>query len=1235
MSGEGTDKSSTSSAIPSPIYYGDKLRLWTVSAYATQEMDRIGGYLGAYYKTDKFGAMMVVPPLGHPYNTLYEPSTFTVVDPEDPTSFSAVASATEKPVHATHVASKDMARTKSESNAGSDTCESTFHSSNGRRALRYGDELMLVDQEGLCWNSNQGLNGAFIGPRPVGSIGDAVLSFIPPAGKHIGDTVALNDNSVAIDVVRSLRRTTAFNQRVRNYKASDAEILGGYLTTDGAGTELLFSIRPADTVLGTVAMVRSKQPEENVQIKASRLPTFDRAFYAAFAKDGYFPDGIPVNQTASSFAEALTARVGEDGSVLGLGRFAPSLNEELVPVFNVTNAEDLAVVDGWGSEIGLYSSSQPELPEDAVLVIAVPDVGTARIPLFALEKPTLYEVNEGDDDDREPKAFLQKEFPLEGPYPGSIVKVEWSCTKITVMTEASAPQPTVTLPQTQTYSGAAAAIHENEDEVEDEKFETPEEPESVVEKKSAPESSESLESSKSPETTSMTAEEEYGIPKNVKIAASAACVAVMGAAAVATSYFDFPVEIAVRVAITSAVGAILVNAPIYGRLGAADAAKAEAAMVKKQQQTQPTETTAESSADGSLLSSSDSETTTDIVTVSSDSSTSTSPVSNTVDSIVPEKIAEVSYIWSIRVWAPRNESCMDLSVARFRPANSVRSLTEDKVTVAQILQAIRSSVFIAAGEDVESGTSDSSSHRLEYSSNGSVNGSITRAPASSVVLQERNAKVTTKGRGNNNLSETRFTVSSPHPQIGSTLEVSDYEPNLFKRIRDTHGVTPQDFADSWTYAIDDIPELTLGAGRSGQLFLTSADNRFLFKTVTEADLITLKAVLSDYAEYVCTRPSRLMKFLGLLRLSFNKGTQVQYIVIATNMFSLGTDIKPPVKKSRTSSVSVLNALSRKNTGASFANASSFHAIPEVADEDDDSVEEKFPNDKIIAGMMKKSTSMHTGPTHSSKSGKDEIATTAASTSATDNESDDEYDTENDSVLGTLSIGQMFDLKGRKPKKPSHLRPNESNRGIWKDNQLARVFNLHETTHASVIKTLRADVAFLRDHDMIDYSLLVGVAATADKYIPPSLSVPMPDEKVGIAPVILSADQDGELFTVGIIDFLSRYQTFKKKAAHFIKSFRWKDEELSTVNAPFYSQRFSDYIDVVFPAPTDIVVSSLDELGNKASKAEKERILAALQKKSGTGGISTQISTGETIVVLPEGVKSAPRLPSSPNPKALK
>jgi len=62
--------------------------------------------------------------------------------------------------------------------------------------------------------------------------------------------------------------------------------------------------------------------------------------------------------------------------------------------------------------------------------------------------------------------------------------------------------------------------------------------------------------------------------------------------------------------------------------------------------------------------------------------------------------------------------------------------------------------------------------------------------------------------------------------------------------------------------------------------------------------------------------------------------------------------------------------------------------------------------------------------------------------------------------------------------------------------------------------------------------------------------------------IPSAKVHHSSFNVGIVDFLSRYG-IAKATAHFFKSMIWKDETLSTVPAPYYAKRFTDYLPTIF------------------------------------------------------------------------
>jgi hypothetical protein len=90
-------------------------------------------------------------------------------------------------------------------------------------------------------------------------------------------------------------------------------------------------------------------------------------------------------------------------------------------------------------------------------------------------------------------------------------------------------------------------------------------------------------------------------------------------------------------------------------------------------------------------------------------------------------------------------------------------------------------------------------------------------------------------------------------------------------------------------------------------------------------------------------------------------------------------------------------------------------------------------------------------------------------------------------LGNASLGSvllcfallcyaLLSFAGRKPKKPIEKRPQNSNRGIWKDNQLDRVFWPNPQERQFLLDTLNADVKFLAG----TYAYRV-LCASAEKY----------------------------------------------------------------------------------------------------------------------------------------------------------
>jgi len=149
----------------------------------------------------------------------------------------------------------------------------------------------------------------------------------------------------------------------------------------------------------------------------------------------------------------------------------------------------------------------------------------------------------------------------------------------------------------------------------------------------------------------------------------------------------------------------------------------------------------------------------------------------------------------------------------------------------------------------------------------------------------------------------------------------------------------------------------------------------------------------------------------------------------------------------------------------------------------------------------------------------------------------------------------YDLKGRVPKKPEHLRPQNPAKGnIWKDNQLkGRTFNLHPSVRQKVIQGLVADTKFLVAHDCIDYSLLVGVYPLRGE-----------EEEVLEHTDLRCAAGTREVYRIGVIDFLATFKNWKKRSANFFKTFLWKEETLSTVPSQFYGDRFIKYLPTILP-----------------------------------------------------------------------
>jgi len=217
----------------------------------------------------------------------------------------------------------------------------------------------------------------------------------------------------------------------------------------------------------------------------------------------------------------------------------------------------------------------------------------------------------------------------------------------------------------------------------------------------------------------------------------------------------------------------------------------------------------------------------------------------------------------------------------------------------------------------------------------------------------------------------------------------------------------------------------------------------------------------------------------------------------------------------------------------------------------------------------------------------------------------------------LKPDSVYDLKGRRPKPGKFLR-NEGKTGIvFKDNDLNRKFKLGPLL-PEFMEQLTLDVKFLQNHNVMDYSLLIGVralkpddkAAVAEydksmeekleknvqncllyrlyksrmdmlqgapapldgEAAPPPATKEMeelslesavarhhiPNKFKSFAGGFIGGTAEApEVYFTGIIDMLTFYGPAKKTANAF-KKMLWKEDELSTVESVFYGQRYLAY-----------------------------------------------------------------------------
>eukprot|EP00615_Pteridomonas_danica_P002364 CAMPEP_0114333802 /NCGR_PEP_ID=MMETSP0101-20121206/3986_1 /TAXON_ID=38822 ORGANISM="Pteridomonas danica, Strain PT" /NCGR_SAMPLE_ID=MMETSP0101 /ASSEMBLY_ACC=CAM_ASM_000211 /LENGTH=489 /DNA_ID=CAMNT_0001464919 /DNA_START=13 /DNA_END=1479 /DNA_ORIENTATION=- len=212
------------------VRYGDTIRLYSKSQYVQGGVNS-GGYVGYYCKARnnrlgsnrRNGPYVAIPPFDATKQHLFMPSCFQVVDP------------------------RSLKKDGDE--------------------LLYGEEVMLVDDQGMVWNNCMGPI-SYLGPKPRGSNGQMNLRFVQelnPYGintilsddsddtnsnkkqKNDNTCVKYGDLNVKLDVVNVNRRLLKkkYTNFITNFKKDVSKLIGGYLVCDGRGYPASFSIHHA------------------------------------------------------------------------------------------------------------------------------------------------------------------------------------------------------------------------------------------------------------------------------------------------------------------------------------------------------------------------------------------------------------------------------------------------------------------------------------------------------------------------------------------------------------------------------------------------------------------------------------------------------------------------------------------------------------------------------------------------------------------------------------------------------------------------------------------------------------------------------------------------------------------------------------------------------------------------------------------------------------------------------
>lgn len=162
---------------------------------------------------------------------------------------------------------------------------------------------------------------------------------------------------------------------------------------------------------------------------------------------------------------------------------------------------------------------------------------------------------------------------------------------------------------------------------------------------------------------------------------------------------------------------------------------------------------------------------------------------------------------------------------------------------------------------------------------------------------------------------------------------------------------------------------------------------------------------------------------------------------------------------------------------------------------------------------------------------------------------------------SCTLHEIYDLKGS-----TVGRTNVEGKGsILKDLDIKRKFYMKSDIKQKFLEQLEKDAQFLAQHNIMDYSLLVGISYNKDGS---NLEIKKTRDDNSVISIFQEADggilgynhqeKREEVIFCGIIDILQQYNG-RKKLEHLFKSMAYNSDRISIVQPSYYAKRFVQFI----------------------------------------------------------------------------